>query len=101
MEVDSFEEAIRFYEAAEAIVMTGCPALAITVFLKTALAHMYMQHFTEAVNYAMNAYHLKQQMSDEDKEDGLISCIEQCLAIIMSCQRTSDVGIEQSLVSLE
>lgn len=57
MSVESFEDAIQFYKAAEASLPMMSP-VAADVFLKESLCYMYLDRSNEAIKYAINAYHL-------------------------------------------
>lgn len=90
--VESFEEAYRFYQAAEAVLVLSAPDAASDVFLKQALCLLHLQRCEEAVQYAANALRLKQQQECEDDDD-LVLCLDQCAAVFVSCGRVGDVGV--------
>lgn len=91
MSVESFEDAIQFYKAAEASLPMMSP-VAADVFLKESLCYMYLGRNNEAIKYAINAYHLKQQQGDEEE---VVSCLEQCVAIFITCGRIFDVWLRR------
>ena len=62
------------------------------MFMKEALCRMYLNRPNEAINYAMNAYHLKQKLGDEVE---LQNCIDGCVSIFMSCGRVQDVRMNK------
>lgn len=92
MSVESFEDAIQFYKASGGVAAVMSP-VAADVFLKESLCFMYLDRSNEAIKYAINAYHLKQQQGDEEE---VVACLEQCVAIFVTCGRIFDVGLRGS-----